>query len=220
VKISLVGGSGGCGSGFAMRWAAKHEIIIGSRSSEKAEASAKRISGCLFEQGVNAHVIGTDNQSAIEEGDIIVLTVPSKFVYAVTDHLKDCYTDQIVISPIVPMCRSDYFNYRPPLEGCSALQVERLLPSTVKMITAFHTISYAALQDLDKILKSDVIICGDDNESKDLVADLVREIKTLRPLDGGPLSASCQVEALTPLLLNIARLNNISNAGIQIVEGA
>lgn len=218
MKISLVGGSGSCGSGFAVRWAGKHEIIIGSRDPEKAALSAKRIREYLGEYDVQANVRGTYNQSAIKEGEVIVLAVPPRFIRSVTKDLSDCYTDQIVVSPIVPMGRSDYFDYRPPAEGCAALQVASLLPSTVKMITAFHTVSYASLQDINKILKGDVIICGDSEEAKTVVSDLVREIRYLRPLDGGPLSASCQVEALTPLLLNIARLNDMSNVGIQIVE--
>jgi NAD(P)-dependent dehydrogenase (short-subunit alcohol dehydrogenase family) len=36
MKIALVGGTGDIGTGFALRWAAHHEIVIGSRRAEKA----------------------------------------------------------------------------------------------------------------------------------------------------------------------------------------
>ena len=218
MKISLVGGTGSCGNGFAVRWAEKHEIIIGSRNPEKAALGADKIRKYLNDNGIEANIRGTYNQSAITEGDVIVLAIPPRFIRSVTKDLYNCYTDQIVVSPIVPMGRSDYFDYRPPVEGCAALMVASLLPPTVKLVTAFHTVSYASLQQINKILKGDVIICGDNDDAKTVVSDLVREIKCLRPLDGGPLSASYQVEALTPLLLNIARLNDMSNVGIQIVE--
>jgi predicted dinucleotide-binding enzyme len=63
------------------------------------------------------------------------------------------------------------------------------------------------------------VIAGDDLEAKGVAADLVRIVKDLRPLDGGPLKMAAQLEGLTPLLLNISRLNKVKNAGICVVEG-
>ncbi|MHB8117189.1 MAG: NAD(P)-binding domain-containing protein [Methanothrix sp.] len=40
MKIALVGGTGDIGTGFAVRWGQKHEIIIGSRNVDKARESA------------------------------------------------------------------------------------------------------------------------------------------------------------------------------------
>jgi predicted dinucleotide-binding enzyme len=62
------------------------------------------------------------------------------------------------------------------------------------------------------------MICGDDIDSKEVVAGLVREVNALRPLDAGPLSASSLVESLTPMLLNVARRNKIKDAGIKIIQ--
>ena len=36
MKIGIVGGTGGMGEGFALRWCAKHQIVIGSRDKNKA----------------------------------------------------------------------------------------------------------------------------------------------------------------------------------------
>ena len=36
MKIGIVGGTGGMGEGFALRWCANHQIVIGSRDKNKA----------------------------------------------------------------------------------------------------------------------------------------------------------------------------------------
>jgi predicted dinucleotide-binding enzyme len=44
---------------------------------------------------------------------------------------------------------------------------------------------------------------------------IVNRISKLHAFDAGPLGASCLVESLTPLLLNIARYNKMKDVGIQ-----
>lgn len=216
MKIALVGGTGDIGTGFAVRWSAMHEIVIGSRNASKAEDSAKEVQTIL---GGGGNVWGTDNGSAIKAADVVVLCIPYEHLVSATSDLKESYGDQLVVSPVVPMgYNGKYFEYNSPSEGCAALQAKALLPSGMKIVSAFHTICAAALHNRDLELKGDVLICGDDKESKEVVAGLAREIKNLRPLDVGPLAASAQVESLTPMLLNIARRNKLKNAGVKIVE--
>jgi NADPH-dependent F420 reductase len=215
MKIALVGGTGNIGTGFALRWAASHEIIIGSRKIDKALESAAKV----LEMLRSGKVSGTDNKSAVESADVVVLCVPYEHLNSVTNDLRSSYSDQLVVSPVVPMSYSGkYFAFTPPREGCAALQAKALLPDGLKIVSAFHTICAAALQDRSRPLQGDVMICGDDQESKDLVASMAKEIKDLRPLDGGPLSASGLVESLTPMLLNVARRNKIKDAGIKIIQ--
>ncbi|HQI54266.1 MAG TPA: NADPH-dependent F420 reductase, partial [Methanothrix soehngenii] len=93
-----------------------------------------------------------------------------------------------------------------------------LLPPQIRVVAAFHTVPAASLQASDRILKGDVLICGDDAEAVDMVKSLTLEIKNLRPLFVGPLAASSQVESLTPMLLNVARKNKIKEAGVSIIS--
>jgi hypothetical protein len=60
-----------------------------------------------------------------------------------------------------------------------------------------------------------VPVCGDDAEAKRQVMDMVNRISRLQAFDAGPLAASSMVEAITPLLLNIARYNKMRDVGIQ-----
>ena len=40
MKIGIIGGTGGMGKGFALRWCKKHEMLIGSRDAERATTAA------------------------------------------------------------------------------------------------------------------------------------------------------------------------------------
>ena len=192
MKIALVGGTGDIGTGFAVRWAENHEIIIGSRKADKAQESARAVLEKLEQKG---NVWGTDNGSAIAASDVVVLCVPFESLPLVTDGLKSSYASQLVVSPVVPMSYNGrFFQYSPPSEGSAALQAR------------------------EQHLKADALLCGDDIEALDTVAALAREIRSLRPLKAGPLEASSLVESLTPMLLNAARKNKIRDAGIRIIS--
>ncbi len=216
MKIALVGGTGDIGTGFAVRWGQKHEIIIGSRNVDKAKESAAAVLQLL--EGVG-NVQGTDNASAVSTADVVVLCVPYEHLASVTTGLLDSYRSQIVISPVVPMIyNGKFFQYQPPAEGSAALQARMLLPKSVRVVSAFHTICAAALQDIKRVMKADVFVCGDDAEAMEIAVGLAGEIKSLRPLNAGPLAVSSMVESLTPFLLNVARKNKIKNAGITVVS--
>lgn len=216
MKIALVGGTGDMGTGFAVRWAANHEIIIGSRKAEKARESAAAAKELLGGEG---NVWGTDNGNAIASGDVAVLCVPYEHLVSATLDLRAFYSDQLVISPVVPMSyNGKFFEFNPPAEGSAALQARTLLPEGMRIVSAFHTICAAALQRRDRELETDAFICGDDADAVSLVSELGQEIKSLRPLNAGPLAASSLVESLTPMLLNVARRNKIRDPGIKIVS--
>ncbi len=215
MKIALVGGTGDIGTGFAVRWGQKHEIIIGSRNVDKAEESA----AAVLQLFGAADVRGMDNAAAIAMADVVVLCVHYGHLAFVTADLIDSYKRQLVISPVVPMIYNGrFFLYDPPAEGSAAMQARLLLPDDVKVVSAFHTICAAALQDVKRVMKADVFICGDDAAAIDTVVELAGEIKSLRPLKAGPLAVSPMVESLTPFLLNVARKNKIKDAGIAIVS--
>lgn len=217
MKIALVGGTGDIGTGFALRWAANHEIIIGSRKAEKAVESALKVTEILG--GMSTNVRGTDNDTAIEAAEVVVLCVPYEHLTSATLDLKGSYSNQVVISPVVPMSyNGKFFQFDPPKEGSAAVQARSLLPEGTRVVSAFHTVCAVALQDVDRELRADVPICGDDEEAINLISSLIKEIKNLRPLKAGPLEGSSMIESLTPMLLNVARRNKIRDAGIKIIS--
>ena len=49
----------------------------------------------------------------------------------------------------------------------------------------------------------DVVICGDDEDAKEVVKNLTEQMKNLRVLDAGPLAVSPMIEAITPLIVSL-----------------
>ena len=67
-------------------------------------------------------------------------------------------------------------------------------------------------------LDYDIFVCGDDNESVQVVNGLIDEIKGLRSIYLGPIELSYLAEMSTPLLLNAMIRNKIKNPGIKIIQ--
>jgi len=217
MKIAILGGTGDIGEGFALNWAARHQIRIGSRKSEKAEAAAEQYREALPDHELKGGIQGFDNRTAAEGADVIILTVPYTHVSGVIDTVRPVLKDQIIVSPVVPMIKNEYFEYNPPKQGSAAEEILEILPHGMSVVAAYHTIASGRLCSLDPAFKCDVLICGDDRRSKDAIIALTDEVECLRPLDAGPLAAAKMIESLTPLLLNLAMLNHLKDPGIKVL---
>jgi NADPH-dependent F420 reductase len=86
----------------------------------------------------------------------------------------------------------------------------------VTIVSAFHTVSAAALADPSRVLDEDVLMAGDDRKAKDDVAGLVRRIPGLRPVDCGDLELARILEQLTPLLISVNQRHKIKHSGIKL----
>ncbi len=63
MKIGIIGGTGGMGKGFALRWSQNHNVIIGSRDAVRASDSAKEYTNLAKESfgQINGTITGNDN---------------------------------------------------------------------------------------------------------------------------------------------------------------
>lgn len=216
MKIAVLGGTGRIGEGLACRWAPRHEIYIGSRDIEKAKEAACGYACRLTDRGLECNIDGTSNKEAVENADVVVLSVPYEAVLELIECLRPVLKNQIVISLVVPMKKNQWFEYTPPQEGCAALRIQRMLPG-INVISAYHNLSYKKLCNLDLEIEGDVVVCGNDAVAKLVVMNLTREIRSVRPLDGGPLKESRMIESLTPFLINMAIRNGLSDLGVKFV---
>jgi NADPH-dependent F420 reductase len=214
VKIGIVGGTGEIGEGIAMRLSSIHEVIIGSREHEKAEISSQCCYDEVTKRGLPCHTSGEENQAAIDAAEIVILAIPYKNLDLTLPALHG-FEGKLVISPINPMEKREYFVYTPPTEGSAALRVQNMLPESTSVCAAFNTIAANRWRALDEILDYAVPVCGDNDTAKLRVMELVNSISMLHAYNAGPLAASNMVESLTPLLLNIARYNKMRDVGIQ-----
>ena len=75
--------------------------------------------------------------------------------------------------------------------------------------------SAAALSDPSSEIDEDVLIAGDDRKAKDDVAELMRRIPGLRPVDCGDLEMARIIEQLTALLISVNKRHKIKHSGIR-----
>jgi NADPH-dependent F420 reductase len=223
MKIGIIGGTGGMGKGFAIRWCKNHDILIGSRDTTKAVEAANEYSKNVSElyESIKGTIIGKDNLSVAKESDVLVLSIPYENIDSTCSQLlSNVKDDCVVISPIVPLTKTDAgFEFISFIEKKpSAFElVQKHMKNKSKLIAAFHTISEKKLIDPKLILDSDIFVCGDDQNSIDIVNELIKEIKSLRPILLGPGSLSYLAEIATPILLNAMIKNKMKNPGIKIV---
>jgi len=223
MKIGIIGGTGGMGKGFALRWCNKHEILIGSRDSSRAATSADEYTKTAKETFNNENVLisGNDNLSVVKESDVLVLSIPYDNIDAICSELLPNVKDTcVVISPIVPMTKTDVgFECVAIKENkpFSHQTVEKYMKDKTKLVSAFHVISEKKLVNPTLVLDYDIFVCGDSKESVEVVNGLINEIEGLRPIYLGPGTLSYLVEMSTPLLLNAMIRNKMKNPGIKII---
>jgi hypothetical protein len=217
MRITLLGGTGNIGEGLALRWAPKHDVVIGSRSAEKAEEAAISCESRLRTEGITCELYGEENAQAITHSDVVVLALRYQFAIATAVAIKDQLgANAIVISPVVPMTKDGFLRYMPAQKyGSAAIEIQNIL-SNNDVVSAFHTTPAARLIDLKDKLGLDVLVCGSE-QPKATVMELIKDIEGLAPFDAGPLEASYMVESITPLLINVSARNRLKNSSIRII---
>ncbi len=223
LKIGIIGGTGGMGKGFALRWCPKHEILVGSRDPHRAEAAAAEYTDAAKQAygSINGTISGKDNVSVARESDVLILSIQYENIDSVCSELLGTVKDScIVVSPIVPMVKTETgFEFLPIKEGrpFSHQLVQKYMKNRSRLVSAFHVISEKKLVDPRLALDYDIFVCGDDKESIDTVNGLIGEIKGLRPIFLGSGALAYMAEIATPLLLNAMIKNKLKNPGIKLL---
>jgi NADPH-dependent F420 reductase len=223
MKVGIIGGTGGMGKGFALRWSQNNDVIIGSRDAGRASESAVEYTNLAKEAfgEVKGTITGNDNVSVAKESDVLILSIPYENIDSVCSGILSEIKDScVVVSPIVPMTKTDVgfecvsikeskpFSYKLVLEH---------MKDKSKLVSAFHVISEKKLVNPTLELDYDIFVCGDNNDSVQVINGLISEIKGLRAIYLGPIELSYLAEMSTPLLLNAMIRNKIKNPGIKII---
>jgi 8-hydroxy-5-deazaflavin:NADPH oxidoreductase len=223
VKIGIIGGTGGMGKGFALRWSQNHDVVVGSRDAARASDSAREYTNLAKEAfgQISGTITGSDNLTVAKNSDVLILSIPYENIDSVCPEILSQVKDScVVISPIVPMVKTDVgFEFIPIKENkpFSYQLVSKYMKNKSKLVSAFHVISEKKLVNPTMVLDYDIFVCGDDNASVEVVNGLINEIKGLRPIYLGPGELSYLAEISTPLLLNAMIRNKIKNPGIKII---
>ncbi|WP_063644270.1 NADPH-dependent F420 reductase [Streptomyces violaceusniger] len=207
--VAIVGGTGALGLGLATRWAHSGiNVRIGSRRADAAKTCADGL----------PEAVGGDNTAMIEGAAVVVVTVPfSAHVETMRSIAKVIQPGQLLIDTTAPLMPVGPRGLRPivPWAGSAAEQAQALLPDDIGMVSALQTVSAATLQDAERRLDEDVLICGDHRADKAVAAALINRIPGLRAVDCGPLDMSGVCEQITALLIGVNRRYK-THAGIRL----
>jgi hypothetical protein len=213
MKIGIVGGTGDIGEGMAMRLSSVFDVVVGSREKEKADTTCRLTEETLKSAGRECSLAGECNQGCVDGADVVILAIPFRHVLPTLSTLHGL-EGKIVISPVNPMEKRDFFVFTPPPEGSAALLIQKLLPDA-RVCAAFNTVAANRWKALEDELVYSVPVCSDDEKAKQEVMAIVNRVSRLQAFNAGPLAVSSMVESLTPLVLNIARYNKMKDVGIQ-----
>ena len=215
-KIGIIGGTGPEGSGLAARWAAAGEhIVIGSRDANRAAETANLLRARL---GSTAGIDGAENVLAVEQCEIVVLTVPFSAHAALLKQLKPHWKPgQILIDTTVPLAAAVGGAPSRMLsvwQGSAAQQTRELVPTSVAVAAAFHNLS-AELLAKEEPVDCDILVCSDDDEAKRIASELAAKIPGARALNCGKLENARIVESITALLIGLNVRYKVHTAGIR-----
>jgi 8-hydroxy-5-deazaflavin:NADPH oxidoreductase len=220
VRVGIVGGTGDEGFGLALRLAtAGHHVTIGSRSEERGRQAAGNARERL---GADAPVDGVANETlAAADIDVLFVTVPyggqADIYRGLKEHLPEGRIVCDCTSPLATAVGGRPWQVIRPWHGSAAEQAEAILGrGRTRIVSGFQTVSGDLLQDLDRTMEGDVLICGADAEAKAAVGALVEDIPNLGWADAGDLSMARVIEPLTAVLVQLNRTYRLKDSGVAL----
>lgn len=201
MRIGVLGATGPAGSGIAARLAAAgHEVLAGSRDPARAEVAVKELRDRWGERV--ATITPHDNARACD-AEVVVLAVNADAALATAKEHAQHLAGRIVVSMANHLVkRGNEFNAVLPPHGSIAAEMQALLWES-KVVTAFHLVPAAEFLELDQEMHSDVVVLGDDDDARQALMGLVRDIPDLRAFDGGSLANAVGMETFAAILLTI-----------------
>ncbi|MGZ4457398.1 MAG: NADPH-dependent F420 reductase [Nocardioides sp.] len=212
--VAVLGGTGPQGRGLARRFAAAGvPVVLGSRSAERAEATAAELA-----DAVGGSVTGADNAGAAAAGDVVVVAVPWDGHGDLLRSLTSELAGKVVVDCVNPLGFDKQGAYALPVEEGSAAQQAQAILEDATVVGAFHNVSAVKLEDPEVTsVDTDVLVLGDVREATDLVQDLAGVIPGVRGVYGGRLRNAHQVEALTANLISVNRRYK-AHSGLRVTD--
>ncbi|MFN3421262.1 MAG: NADPH-dependent F420 reductase [Armatimonadota bacterium] len=195
MRIGILGGTGRMGRGLAKAWAkAGHEVIIGSRDIQRAQQLAQQLA-----EETGGTVRGSSLQLAARDSDVVVLSLPYNVCAQWLQQLKDELRGKIIV---------DITNPFGAVKGESSGIEEnaKALGVPARWVAAFKTNFWTTLEqpvNKDGIVR-DCFYCGDDQDAKRIVAELIEQVG-YRPVDCGGLKAARVLDLMVPLMIELDR---------------
>ena len=210
--IAILGGTGALGGGLAWRWVrAGYDVIIGSRTLEKASAAAADLNAMDIARPVRAMT----NPDAAAAADIVVMTVPFANHEGTLASVRAVVQGKIFVDVTVPLVPPKVGTVQLPAAGSAGVLAQAQLGDGVKVVSAFQNVAAAHLTDAHQDPDCDVLVCGNDAGACEQVMALARAAGMIA-WHAGPIANAVVAEAMTSVLITLNRRYKIPGAGFRI----
>lgn len=171
------------------------------------------IAGVLTKGGATVEHIGSaDSDTAIINGDVVILAVPYPAVESIIASHKDALAGKTVIDITNPLNFETFDSLVVPVGSSATAEIQAQLP-TSRVLKAFNT-NFAATLATGKVgdITTTVLVAGDDEDAKNaLITDV--NAGGLDALDAGSLKRAHELEAVGFLQLTLAGSEKIGWTG-------
>lgn len=174
------------------------------------------IAGVVAAGGNSVEVIGRDGGEIT--GDIVVLAVPYPAIAGIVAERAAQLAGKVVVDISNPLDFSTFDSLVVPADGSAAAELAAALPDS-KVVKAFNT-NFAATLASKTVGENPttVLIAGDDESAKQLLAEVVRA-GGLQAVDAGSLARARELESLGFVQLTLAVQEKIDwTAGFALVK--
>jgi NADPH-dependent F420 reductase len=194
------------------------EVAIGSRDAPRAAEIAAELNERLHSLPACAEIRGASNREAVHFADrVVMLAVPYGAHDETLRTIADDLRGKVLVDLVVPLAAGNPRAAAMPPAGSATEAAQAILGEAVPVVGALHNVSAHSLNALDHEINCDVLVAGNDTESKEVVMDVIRRIG-VAVYDAGPAENARCLEAITPILirLNMSKKVPFSHAGIRI----
>jgi 8-hydroxy-5-deazaflavin:NADPH oxidoreductase len=200
--IGFIGGTGPQGRGLGLRLAQTgHRVLLGSRDAAKAEEAVAKVAEKVAE--------------VCAQADVLVVVVPYAAQRPTLTDLAGAIGDRVVVCCVNSLGFDEGGPHAVPVpDGSAAEECAALLPDA-RVVGAWQNVSAVRLNRPDEPVECDVLLTGDDEGARDVVAGLVEEIPGMRAVHAGALRLSRPVEELTAVLIGVNKRYK-THAGVRI----
>jgi 8-hydroxy-5-deazaflavin:NADPH oxidoreductase len=192
VRIAVLGGTGSFGRALAQRLRDQgHEVAVGSRD----EARAQEVAATIGTEG------GT-NDAVVQDAELVVLAVRSAAAIATARELADA----IATRPVLCVASDLVFTKEGVLPGRSEGSIAEDVAAIVRgpVVSGFQALPAAHLARPEPP-DQDVLVCGDDAETKEVALELGERLVAGKAIDAGPLANARALEGMTAVILHVNR---------------
>jgi NADPH-dependent F420 reductase len=190
VKVAILGGTGKFGCALARRLAEKgDDVVIGSRDPERARTIAAEVG-----------VAGAANEDAIAGAELVVLACDASAALATARNLRSA----IGTTPL--LCVASELR----IEGVPSLAEQVAEAIDAPVAAGLHTVAAGTIGR-----EQDALVCGDDDDAKQLALELAGKAVEGRAYDAGALANARALEGLTGVLVAVNKRYKV-HAGVRL----